>query len=68
MSVLPEDLEYLVDFGIRREQDFASAHLSEDCTYGPHVNTSRILTLGTTEQNFRGSIEEGDDLWKRKIN
>jgi hypothetical protein len=52
----------LLDFGIRREQDFASTHLSEDCTYGPHVNTNRILILGTTEQNFRGSIEEGDDL------
>lgn len=41
---LPEDLENLVNLGVTGKQGFASAHLSEDCTDCPHVDTSGVLT------------------------
>lgn len=55
-----EDLEYLVDLGVTREERLAGSHLGEDAANGPHVDTSGVLA--TTEQNFGRAVPESDDL------
>ena len=55
-----EDLEYLVDLGVTREERLAGSHLGEDAANGPHVDTSGVLAA--TEQNFRRAVPECDDL------
>jgi len=63
-KLLLEDLEDFVNFRIAREERFAGTHLREDAAHAPHVNTSRILF--PTQQNFRRTIPESDDLDAKK--
>lgn len=56
----PEDLEDLINFRVAGEEWLARAHLSEDGTDGPHVDSGGVLA--TTKQNFRGSVPQCDDL------
>jgi len=57
---IPEDLEDLINLRVAREQRLARAHLGEDATDRPHVDTGRVLT--TPQQDLRGTVPEGDDL------
>lgn len=55
-----ERLENLVNFRVAREKRLAGTHLGKDGSYGPHVDTSRVLA--TTKQDLGGAVPQGDDL------
>lgn len=57
---VPEDLEDLVNLRITGEQGLACAHLGEDTTDRPHIDTGRVLT--TAKQDLRRTIPQCDDL------
>lgn len=56
----PEDLKDLVNLRITREKRLARAHLGEDATNRPHIDSGRILT--TTKENLGSAVPQGDDL------
>ena len=62
---VPEDLEDLVNLRVTREERLARAHLSEDATDRPHVNTSRVLS--PTKQNLWRAVPECDDLYAASV-
>src|SRR5690242_19283230 len=57
---VPEDLEDLVNLGIARKQRLARAHLGEDASHRPHVNSGRVLAA--TGQDFGCAVPESDNL------